>query len=230
VYSVLLIEDDPSIAKGLTISLEAEHYEVVHHTDGDKGYHAAQFRKFDVILLDLILPGRNGEDICTGLRAKGISTPILMVTSKKDEVDRVMGLDIGADDYVTKPFSLLELHARIRALLRRPPELKLELDTYSFGNVFVDLKRLEVKKNNTLVQLSKKEMDILHYFLAHEGEVITRDMLLDHVWGYETYPVTRTVDNFILALRKKLEDDPKNPSHLLTVPTAGYKFQKGVAV
>ena len=229
VYSILLIEDDPSIARGLRISLEAEHYEVVHHTDGDKGYYAAQTRHFDVILLDLILPGKNGEDICVGLRAKGNATPILMLTSKKDEVDRVMGLDIGADDYVTKPFSLPELHARIRALLRRPPELKLELDTYAFGDVFVDLKRTEVWKNGALVQLSKKEMDLLHYFIAHEGEVITRDMLLDHVWGYETYPVTRTVDNFILALRKKLEDDPRNPAHLLTVPTVGYKFQRGDA-
>ena len=225
-YRILLIEDDPPIAKAVTISLEAENYEVVHFFDGDKGYYAAQNQHFDLILLDLVLPGRNGEDVCKDLRAKGIGTPIIMVTSKKDEIERVTGLDIGADDYVTKPFSLLELHARIRAMLRRAPELKLELDTYTFGNLFIDIKRTEVRRLGQEIKLSKKEFDILHYFLAHEGEVITRDMLLDHVWGYETYPVTRTVDNFILSLRKKIEDDPANPTHILTVPTVGYKFVK----
>ncbi len=225
-HSILLIEDDPSIAKAVTISLEAEHYEVVHHSDGDKGYHAAQTRKFDLILLDLVLPGRDGENICRDLRSKGIATPIIMVTSKKEEIERVTGLDIGADDYVTKPFSLLELHARIRALLRRSPELKLEVETYAFGDVFVDLKRMEVRRIEQQVKLSKKEFDILHFFIVHEGEVVTRDMLLDHVWGYETYPVTRTVDNFILSLRKKLEADPSDPHHIITVPTVGYKFQR----
>jgi DNA-binding response OmpR family regulator len=225
-YRLLLIEDDPVIAKGLTISFEEEHYEVVHQFDGDRGLLAAQTQHFDVILLDLILPSRNGEEICRLVRERGIKTPIMMLTSKKEEQDRITGLDMGADDYVTKPFSLPELHARVRALLRRPPELKIALETFSFGGVFVDLVRMEVTRNGTLVHLTKKELDMLHYFLAHEGRLITRDELLDHVWGYETYPVTRTVDNFVLSLRKKLEEDYTKPVHFLTVPTAGYKFQR----
>jgi DNA-binding response OmpR family regulator len=225
-YKILLIEDDPAIAKGLTISLEAEHYQVIHHHDGERGYQEAQTQKFDVILLDLILPNKNGEDICRGLRAKGLMTPVIMITSKKEEIDRVTGLDIGADDYITKPFSLPELHARIRAMLRRTPELKTELDVYSFGNVIVDIPRMEVSKSGEPVRVTKKEMEMLHYFIAHEGKVVSRDELLDHVWGYDTFPVTRTVDNFVLSLRKKLEDDHTNPQHFITIPTAGYKFQK----
>jgi DNA-binding response OmpR family regulator len=158
---------------------------------------------------------------------KGVMTPVIMITSKNEEIDRITGLDIGADDYVTKPFSIPELHARIRALLRRAPELKFALDVYSFGNVLVDIPRMEVSKGGAPVRVTKKEMEMLHYFIAHEGKVITRDELLDHVWGYDTYPVTRTVDNFVLSLRKKLEDDHTTPQHIITVPTAGYKFQKG---
>jgi DNA-binding response OmpR family regulator len=225
-YKILLIEDDPAIAKGLTISLEGEHYQVVHHNDGERGYQAAQTQQFDVILLDLILPGKNGEQVCEGLRAKGIKTPIIMITSKKEEIDRVTGLDIGADDYITKPFSLPELHARIRAMLRRTPDLKFQLDVYNFGNVIVDIARMEVSKSGEPVRVTKKEMEMLHYFIANEGKVISRDELLDHVWGYDTFPVTRTVDNFVLSLRKKLEDDHSNPQHFITVPTAGYKFQR----
>lgn len=229
-YKILLIEDDPTIAKGLTISLEAEHYQVVYHHDGERGYQAAQAERFDIILLDLILPGRNGEDVCRQLRMKGVMTPVIMITSKKEEMERVTGLDIGADDYVTKPFSLPELHARIRALLRRAPELRFALDVYSFGNVVVDIGRMEVTKRGETVRVTKKEMEMLHYFIAHEGKVITRDELLDHVWGYDTYPVTRTVDNFVLSLRKKLEDHHTNPQHFITIPTAGYKFQRAASL
>ena len=156
-HKILVIEDDPAIAKGLTVSLKAENYEVIHRADGEKGYQTAQNEPFDLILLDLVLPGRNGEDVCSGLRALGNMTPILMLTSKKDETDKISGLELGADDYVTKPFSLPELHARIRALLRRRPEMTLEAETYKFGDIFVDMKRTEVKKKKEQVHLSRRE-------------------------------------------------------------------------
>lgn len=225
-HKLLIIEDDPSIAKGLVAALEAEHYEVIHQSDGEKGYQNAKRERFDLIILDLTLPGRNGEDICRSLRREGVAIPILMLTSKKEELDKIMGLELGADDYVTKPFSLRELQARIRALLRRAPHVKQELDDYSFGNVHVDLRRLEITKNRTPLKFSKKEFDIIKFFIDHEGELVTRDMLLDSVWGYESFPTTRTVDNFILSMRKKIEDDPSDPKHIVTVHSAGYKFVK----
>lgn len=224
---ILIIEDDPSIAKALHAALEAEHYEVVHHSNGEKGYRNAQHERFDLILLDLMLPGMNGEEICRRLRKEGITIPILMLTSKTDEMEKVTGLEIGADDYVTKPFSLKELQARIKVLLRRPVAIKQRIDTYAFGGVLVDFPRSEVRKGREVVKFSKREFDILRFFIDREGQVVTRDMLLDEVWGYDTFPTTRTVDNFILAMRKKLEDDPSTPKHILTLHGAGYRFVKG---
>lgn len=223
---ILAIEDDPAILRGLVASLKAEHYEVLTATDGEKGYQIGKRGNIDLIILDLMLPNKNGEEICRDLRKEGINIPILMLTVKKEEMDKVLGLEVGADDYVTKPFSIRELHARIKALLRRPPALKKEIDAYTFGDVHVDFKKHEVTKNKAPLQLSVRELEVLKYLIQHEGEVVTRDMLLENVWGYEAFPTTRTVDNYILSLRKKIEENPSKPKHLLTIHTAGYKFVK----
>ena len=193
---------------------------------GQMGYEKALDGKYDLIILDIMLPDKNGTDICRDLRKNGVSTPILMLTGKKEETDKVIGLEIGADDYVTKPFSLRELIARVRALLRRPQEIRPDVEEYLFSDVYLNFKRNEVKKGNTQIKLSAMEFKVMHYFVQREGEVIERNQLLNEVWGYENYPSTRTVDNFILNLRKKIEDDHTNPKHLLTIHGAGYKFVK----
>ncbi|MBI1805070.1 MAG: response regulator transcription factor [Ignavibacteriae bacterium] len=223
---ILIIEDDPAIVRGLEAALGEEHYTLLTAREGEKGYLMAKRENIDLIILDIVLPKKSGLDICKDLRKDEINTPILMLTSKKEEIDKVMGLEIGADDYVTKPFSLRELKARIHALLRRKAELKMEIDEYSFGTVDVDFKKQEANKNKRPIRLSSKEFDVLKFFIRHEGEVVTRHMLLDEVWGYEQDPTTRTVDNYILSLRKKIEDIPTKPKHLLTVHTTGYKFVK----
>ena len=223
---ILIIEDDPAILKGLNVALKEEHYEVQSETDGVFGYENARNHQFDMIILDLMLPGKNGQQICRDLRGDGITTPIIMLTSKKEEADKVLGLEIGADDYVTKPFSVRELVARVKAILRRPQKTVTEVDDFSFGDVDLNFKKLEATKGNKPVELSAMEFKVLKYFIQYEGEVIERDVLLNEVWGYENYPSTRTVDNFILSLRKKIEDDHSNPKHLLTVHGAGYKFVK----
>ncbi len=223
---ILIIEDDPAVLKGLEDALKEDHYTVVSASTGAKGYTMAKRENIDLIVLDLKLPDKSGEDICRDLRKDGITIPILMLTSKKQETDKVVGLELGADDYVTKPFSLRELLARIKALLRRKGELKTELEEYAFGDIEIDFKKQEAKKKKKPLKLSSKEYEVMKYFILREGEVITREMLLNDVWGYENYPTTRTVDNYILSLRKKIEDDPALPKHLLTVHTTGYKFVK----
>lgn len=223
---ILIIEDDPATIAGLEETLKAEHFEVTTVMSGQMGYEKAKTDDYDLILLDLMLPEKNGIDVCKDLRKDGISTPILMLTGKKEEIDKVIGLEIGADDYVTKPFSIRELVARVKALLRRPQEIRPEVEEYSFGDVFLDFKKQEAKKGTNPVELSVMEFKVMQYFIQREGEVIERIKLLDEVWGYENYPSTRTVDNFILNLRKKIEDDHSNPKHLLTVHGAGYKFVK----
>ncbi|MCW8810730.1 MAG: response regulator transcription factor [Ignavibacteriaceae bacterium] len=223
---ILIIEDDPATIAGLEETLKAEHFEVTTVMSGQMGYEKAKTDDYDLILLDLMLPEKNGIDVCKDLRKDGISTPILMLTGKKEEIDKVIGLEIGADDYVTKPFSIRELVARVKALLRRPQEIRPEVEEYSFGDVFLDFKKQEAKKGTNPVELSVMEFKVMQYFIQREGEVIERIKLLDEVWGYENYPSTRTVDNFILNLRKKIEDDHSDPKHLLTVHGAGYKFVK----
>ena len=223
---ILVVEDDPAILKGLVASLEEEHYEVITATDGPHGYQLGKKENIDLIILDIMLPEKNGEEVCRDLRKDGVNTPILILTSKKEELDKVLGLELGADDYVTKPFSIRELHARIKALLRRKAELKKDIDEYTFGNVHADFKKQEASKKGKPRKLSAMEFKILKYFVQRESEVVTRQMLLDDVWGYEEFPTTRTVDNYILSLRKKIEDNPSKPKHLLTVHTAGYKFVK----
>ena len=223
---ILIIEDDPAILVGLEDSLREEHYEVLTANDGELGYQMGQKENIDLIILDLMLPKKNGIEICKDLRNIGVSIPILMLTSKKDEMDKVLGLEIGADDYVTKPFGIRELLARIKALLRRKTEINKDIETFSFGDVFLDFIKHEANKNGKSIELSATEYNILRYFINSEGAVISRHQLLDDVWGYENYPTTRTIDNFILSIRKKIEDDPSNPKHLITVHKAGYKFIK----
>jgi len=224
---ILVIEDDAAIVRGLTDALEEEFFTVTSHRDGLEGFTAAKNNSYDCILLDVMLPSMNGREICISLRNEGITTPIVMLTSKGAETDIILGLEFGADDYVIKPFSVRELIARIRALIRRmikPPSKNTDNDELRFGNAIIDFNRQESTVNGKIIRLSAKEYDILKFFRAKEGEIITREMLLDTVWGYEHFPTTRTVDNYILTLRKKLEINPSNPQHILTLHTVGYKF------
>jgi DNA-binding response OmpR family regulator len=223
---ILIIEDDPATLTGIEETLKEEHFDVSTVMSGQMGYDKAKEGKYDLIILDIMLPEKNGIDICKDLRKNNVNTPILMLTGKKEEIDKVIGLEIGADDYVTKPFSIRELVARVKALLRRPQEIRPEVEEYSFSNVYLNFKKQEAKKGAELIELSVMEFKVMKYFIQREGEVIERNKLLDEVWGYENYPSTRTVDNFILNLRKKIEDDHSNPKHLLTVHGAGYKFVK----
>ncbi len=223
---ILIIEDNPATVAGLEETLKEEHFEVASSLTGELGYEKAKDGKYDLIILDLKLPDMSGIDICKNLRKEGLNTPILMLTAKKEEIDEVLGLEVGADDFVTKPFKIKVLIARIRALLTRPPKKENEIEEYSFGNVYINFKNQEATKDGEAVDLTAMEFEVMKYFIQREGEVIDRDTLLDDVWGYENFPSTRTVDNFILSLRKKIEDDHKNPKHILTKHGAGYKFVK----
>jgi two-component system alkaline phosphatase synthesis response regulator PhoP len=205
------------------MNLKAEGYGVLTAEAGDAGLEQALNEKPDLILLDVMLPGLNGFDVCRELRRKGFEAPIIMLTAKAEEIDRVVGLEIGADDYVTKPFGLRELLARIRVRLRRPGRPAAS-DVLRFGSVEVDFDRHEASRNGARLELTGKEFEVLKLLARHAGEVFTRDRLLNEVWGYESYPTTRTVDNHILRLRQKLEDDPANPRHILSIYGEGYKF------
>ena len=222
---ILVIEDDPAILMGLRDALQEELLSVSTESDGSRGYERALHENFDCIILDLMLPSMNGRDVCRRLRADGIVSPIIMLTSKGEEADKVLGLELGADDYVTKPFSLRELIARVKAQLRRGAvAVANAMHELSFDKVYLNFERQECTVAAKSVQLSSREYDIMKYFAMHEGLPITREMLLDDVWGYENFPTTRTVDNYILNLRKKLESNPAEPQHILTLHTKGYKF------
>jgi DNA-binding response OmpR family regulator len=223
---IIVIEDDPAIRTGLNETFTNEGYSVTEADTGNLGYELAHKNNYDLIILDLILPGKDGIEICKDLRSDGVKIPIIMVTSRKEEIDKILGLEIGADDYVTKPFSIRELIARVKALIRRSTYELGEIEEVAFADLKINFKKQEMYKEMNSVKLSATEYRILHYFIEHESEVISRDKFLDEVWGYDSYPTTRTVDNYILSLRKKIEDDPANPKHLLTVYTVGYKFVK----
>jgi DNA-binding response OmpR family regulator len=224
VTKILVVEDDPAILRGLADNLRYEGYEVCTATNGEIAYRMCKSQHPNAIVLDLMLPRLNGLDFCRKLRSEGVQTPILMLTAKTEESDRVLGLDIGADDYVTKPFSLQELLARIRALLRRAqPDAALP-DALRFGNIEIDFRRYEARRKGKSVDMTRKEFAVLRLLAARAGEVVTRDELLNEVWGYESYPVSRTVDNHVAGLRAKLERDPANPQYIQTVHGIGYKF------
>ncbi len=221
---ILVIEDDLAILQGVRDNLAYDGYEVLTATDGEAGYRLMREETPDLVILDLMLPRMNGYELCRRVRDEGITTPILMLTARGEEMDRVLGLDLGADDYVTKPFSVPELLARIRAILRRTQSPAALPDTLRFGDVEVDFQRYEARKAGQPVQMSLKEFGVLRCLASREGEVVTREELLDEVWGYDHYPSTRTVDNHIASLRAKVEEDASNPRYLLTVHGVGYKF------
>ncbi len=221
---ILIIEDDPAIGLGIETALRAAGHEPRVSRDGREGYTTARAGAFDLLLLDLMLPSMSGEDICRSLREHRHTLPILMLTSKHLESDRVLGLDLGADDYLTKPFSIHELLARIRALLRRAQMQTFGDGILTIGALEIDRTRQVVRRDGIPAALTAREFRILLYFLDHPGEVVTRQMLLDEVWGYDSYPTTRTVDNYILSLRKKIEPDHAHPEYIMTVHTAGYRF------
>ncbi len=222
---VLLVEDEAGLRLTLSDRLASEGYEVETASDGPGGEAKAASGAYDIVLLDIMLPGKSGYDICRDLRGKGVTTPVMMLTARGETIDKVLGLKIGADDYLTKPFETMELLARMEALLRRAPagERKAS-ETYRFGEVEVDPRRTEVKRGDELLSLSAKEFQLLRYFLEHRGDTLSRDVLLHEVWGYESMPSTRTVDVHVAWLRQKLEEDPKKPRWILTVHGLGYKF------
>lgn len=226
---ILIIEDDPAIVRGLKDTLEDESYEVLTASDGQEGYEKIRRENPDLIVLDLMLPKLDGFDLCRRVRSEGIPTPILILTARGAEGDRIKGLDLGGDDYVVKPFSLLELLARIRALLRRPPpaSAKHPPDILEFGDVVIDFRRFEARKAGRVLEMSRKEYGILRCLASRAGEVVTRDELLDEVWGIDSYPTTRTVDNHMSMIRGKIEDRPAEPKYLITIHGVGYKLVVG---
>ncbi len=222
---ILLVEDEPSLVTTLVDRLRSEGYEVESVGDGDHAVVHPAIGFVDLVILDVMLPGKSGFDVCRDLRQRGIQTPILMLTARSQVVDRVVGLKLGADDYLTKPFEMIELVARVEALLRRgrAPVASGE-GRYAFGDVQIDFRRAEVLRQDRPVSLSALEFKLLQYFIAHRGALLTRDELLDNVWGYDATPVTRTVDVHVSSLRQKLERNPGHPEFILTVHRLGYKF------
>jgi len=222
---ILIIEDEQDLIKGLKLNLSDEGYEVGWALDGREGLRKAIEEAPDLIILDIMLPEMNGLDVCRELRQKNIGIPIIMLTAKGEEIDKVVGFEIGADDYMTKPFSIRELLARIKARLRHAEKKGESIpELYSFGDIEIDFARFKVRRKGEEMEFTSLEMDILKYFIVHRGEVVSRNDLLDKIWGYESYPTTRTIDNHILKLRKKIENDPSHPKFILSVYGGGYRF------
>jgi len=224
VTRILVVEDDPAILRGLSDNLKLESHDVLTAADGEAAYRLIGEAQPDLIVLDLMLPKLSGYELCRKLRSEGVTTPILMLTARGEEADRVLGLDLGADDYVTKPFSVRELMARVRALLRRTQSSSPLPDELRFGDVTVDFRSYEAKKGDDPVEMTPKEYQLLRVLASRSGEVATREELLAEVWGYETLPQTRTVDNHVASLRAKLEPDRPGGQHIQTVHGVGYKF------
>lgn len=223
--TILIIEDEPDMARGLQDNLVFDGHEVTIEDNGRQGLQRALTDSFDLILLDIMLPQMSGYDICRELRAKGRKMPIIMLTARGQEIDKVLGLELGADDYITKPFSLRELLARVHAALRRGGAAPAEArDSFAFGDVQLDFKHYRATKEGIEIEMTPKEFEILHYLITNRGNTVKRDDLLEQVWGHEVSPTTRTVDNHVLKLRKKLERDPANPDFIITVHGIGYKF------
>jgi DNA-binding response OmpR family regulator len=225
---VLIVEDDEAMSIALRDGFQYEGYSVTVAKDGEAGLELATAEESpDLILLDVMLPKMTGLDICKHLRGTGSEVPIIMLTARGQEIDKVLGLKLGADDYITKPFGFMELLARAEAVLRRargPASAAAAPETYRFGDISVDFKRHEAKRGNQPIDLSPREFQLLGFFIQHRGEVITREKLLDAVWDYNAIPFTRTVDMHIAKLRKKIEDNPSDPRHIVTVHRLGYKF------
>lgn len=223
--TILLVEDEKNLRTILGDRLRKEGYTVDFAIDGIEGFEKATRQAFDLIILDVMLPRKNGFDVCRDIRNAGLATPIILLTARTETVEKVLGLKLGADDYVTKPFDSLELLARIEALLRRPP-LRPGQSVYQIGAVCVDTRRTSVTKEGRPIELSQREFQLLRYLIEHAGMSLSRDQILRDVWGYETNTFTRTVDVHVSSLRQKLEEDPKKPDLIVTVPGLGYKLQE----
>ena len=220
---IAIIDDDDSVRNSLVLNMELEGFKVVTAADGEAGVKLVQDEKPSLIILDVMMPKKDGLQACKELRNLGISTPLILLTARSAEVDKVLGLELGADDYLAKPFGMRELIARVKALLRRAQSTQ-EVDEVSFDNVSVDFKAYKAQRDQTSLELSAREYRLLRYLVAKQGSVVTRDELLDEVWGYNSYPSTRTVDNHIARLRQKIERNVDEPRHILTVHGVGYKF------
>jgi len=221
---ILIVEDEPAMVAGLRDNFEFEGYDVISAEDGVVGLERALADDPDLVVLDVMMPRMSGLDVCKQLKAKRPSVPIIMLTARGQEIDKVVGLELGADDYVTKPFSIRELMARVKAVLRRASPLAPLPEVYKFSDVEVNIRSIEVSRDGAPIELSAKEFALLAYFISHPAETLSRDRLLDAVWGYDNYPNTRTVDTHIVHLRQKLELNPEEPRFILTVHGSGYKF------
>ena len=225
---ILVVEDEISILRGLKDNLTDEGYKVTTAQTGKKGLEKALKENFALVLLDVMMPEMNGFDVCKNIKLKKLTLPIIMLTAKSEDTDKILGLELGADDYITKPFNVNEVLARIRAVLRRvqvhKEAKKKRLEIYKFGEITLDFGKLEGFKKKKKLKLSKREFEILEYMIKRKDEVISRNDLLDVVWGYDVFPTTRTVDNFVARIRKQVEDKPAKPKHVRSVRSAGYKF------
>ncbi len=222
--NILIVEDEELLRMTLSDRLQSEGYVVDIAPDGNQGLQKATGSPFDLIILDVMLPGRNGFDLCREIRSAGLATPILLLTGRTETADKIVGLKLGADDYVTKPFDTMELMARIEALLRRGPA-RYNQEIYQFGNLQVDLRGTQVTRDGHPVYLSAREFQLLRYFIEHVGATLSRDEILREVWGYDSATFTRTVDMHVASLRQKLESTPKTPELIVTVPGLGYRFE-----
>jgi len=221
---ILIVDDEPEMVRGLQDNLRFEGYQTLTAGDGARALALAASEAPDLIVLDLMMPGLSGWDVCRALRERGLDIPIIMLTARGQESDQVRGLELGADDYVTKPFSLRELLARIRAVLRRPGPRRAT-ESFAFGDARLHPRSRQAFKAGREVVLTRKEFELLRYMVEHPAEILTRERLLNEVWGYERYPTTRTVDTHVLRLRQKFETDPERPVHILTVHGQGYRFE-----
>ena len=221
---ILVVEDEPNMVAGLRDNFEFEGYEVVTAPDGVAGLERALTESPDLVILDVMMPRMSGLDVCKQLKTKRPSLPIIMLTARGQEVDKVVGLELGADDYVTKPFSIRELLARVKAVLRRAKPAAKQQEKYAFGEIELDTRSCQVSRKGRQLDFSSKEFELLKYFLCHPGETLSRDRLLEDVWGYDRFPTTRTVDAHIVRLRQKVEPKPEEPRFILTVHGTGYKF------
>ncbi|MGH9346810.1 MAG: response regulator transcription factor [Vicinamibacterales bacterium] len=229
-YSILLIEDEPEMQLILRDNLKFEGYEILAADTGERGVEMGLSVRPDLVLLDVILPRMSGYEVCQRLRDSGFDSPIIMITARNHEIDRISGLEFGADDYVAKPFSVPELMARVRAQLRaqlrRRQRLAAQPAQTVVGDLQIDTSQQKVRRGSVTLDLSSREFDLLMYFLGHRGEVVTREQLLSDVWGYPDLPLTRTVDNFVAKLRKKIEIHPHKPRYIVTIHGTGYRFMK----
>ncbi len=225
---ILIVEDDPSILLGLRMNLKGEGYEVGEASDGESGLRLARDQPWDVILLDVMLPKMNGYELVCALRAEGYRTPVLMISARTSDIDKIMGLDVGADDYITKPFAVGELLARVRAALRRREPNSEGEATWKLGDIVINPETREVHRSGVAVDLTVTEFEVLASLLRAKGRVLSRQQLMDMVWGTQHHGTPRTVDNFIAQLRSKLEEDPTEPLHLLTVRGVGYRIGSAV--